>query len=213
MLSKFSLKAKMLLAFSSVSIIFVVVGDSGWSANRSVVHTYSFVTDRNLPNIQALASMRYRMQEVNRNLLRASLLNTPEEAQKYNDNGEENRARFNEVVKKYMEVPFVPDEDALFTKTSQAWDNYLVKLRSTRQFTGQPENREQLLKLLDHEVSPARTALVEALDGLRNFHDNEVQKAKDEAISISRQAEVMIGACIVMGFLVALSIGFIFATS
>ncbi len=125
MFSRLSLKAKMLLAFVSISMLLLVVGGIGWVFNKNVVSIYTVITNQNLPNVQAIGRMRCRAQEVNRTMLRSDDgRQCYQELSKYAKDFQESLGIYADFTKKYLDVPFVPGEEALFNKVEDDWKKF-----------------------------------------------------------------------------------------
>ncbi|MEN0059018.1 MAG: methyl-accepting chemotaxis protein [Bdellovibrio sp.] len=213
MFSKLSLKAKMLLAFVGISMLLLAVGGIGWYSNKRVVAIYNVIADQNLPNVQTIGRLRYRAQEANRVMLRSTMSKTPQEVEKYVNEFKESLDRNDELTKKYLEVEFLPGEQALFDKVDAGWKKYVAVAQDILKTAGRPELEAQMNKLLEEVVPGVRREHDDSLSELLSFHEREVAKAKTVAADTSRQGEVFISIVIGIGFLLATAIGFIFANS
>lgn len=213
MFAKMSLKFKMLSAFIGLSMMLLVVGGIGWYSNRQVVGIYNVISSQNLPNVQAVGRMRYRAQEANRLMLRGSMATNPQEISRYSKDFEDTVARYDEITKKYLETPFLPGEEAIFNKIDTAWDPYVEKSREILKLSSDPAQQVRMQKVIDEEIPKLRGPHDEAMAELLNFHDTEVAKSKEEATSASARAETLIALVIGVGFLFAVSIGYIFANA
>lgn len=213
MFASFSLKTKMLSAFICLSALLLVVGGIGWYSNRQVVGIFSVISNQNLPNVQAVGRLRYRAQEANRVMLRATMSKAPEEVARYAREFEESLSRYDEFTKKYLEVPFLPGEEAYFKKTETTWVQYTEVAKQVLKLAGRPEDQAKLDHILEEEIPKVRRPHDEALSELLAFHDTRVAEAKLEAANASSRAETLIGIVISFGFIVATAIGYMFASS
>ncbi|WP_374029888.1 MCP four helix bundle domain-containing protein [Bdellovibrio bacteriovorus] len=214
MLSRFSLKAKMLLAFMGISMLLLVVGGLGFYSNSKVVAIYDRIANLNLPNVEALGRIRYRAQEANRTMLRAVMARTPEEVAHYTKQYGESLELYDSFIKKYLEVPFFnSQEEALFNKVDASWKKYVAMTNDIVKNAGKPEHNERILKLLDEELREIRREHVDGLGALLSFHEEAVKQAKIEAADTTRQGQVFVSLVIAFGFISACVVGFIFANS
>ncbi len=213
MFSKFSLKTKMVSAFVGISLLLLVVGGIGWYSNRQVVQIYDVIANQNLPNVQALGRIRYRAQEVNRTMLRSVMARNPQELEKYSNDFKESLVVYDDLTKKYLEVPFLPGEEALFSKVEDAWVKFTDKTKEVVALSGNASRQKDLDKLMDEVIPAVRKDHADRLNELLVFHEEEVKKSKATAAEISSRGEVMVVSVISIGFLVATCIGFFFASS
>jgi methyl-accepting chemotaxis protein len=213
MFANFSLKTKMLTAFICLSAMLLVVGGIGWYSNRQVVGIFSVISNQNLPNVQAVGRLRYRAQEANRVMLRSTMAKTPEEIARYAKEFEESVVRYDEFTKKYLETPFLPGEEALYKKGEAAWGGFVTVARQVIALAIKRDQEAQLEKILDEEIPKVRRPHDEAMSELLAFHDERVAAAKSDAALSSKQAETLVTIVIVLGFIGAVSVGFIFASS
>ncbi|KHD89387.1 MAG: hypothetical protein OM95_03175 [Bdellovibrio sp. ArHS] len=212
MFARFSLKAKMIWAFVGISMLLLVVGGIGWQSNRSVVGVYSIIANQNLPNVNSIGRIRYRAQELNRTILRASLAKTPQEATKWYDEFKDSVVINDTLTKKYLEVPFLPNEEALFSKVDAAWKKF-VEGGEKLMAAALKGDQASVDKILDGEIPLLRRNHDEALSDLLVFHEEAVKNAKVQAAETTARGETMVIIMIAVGFLAATSVGYIFATS
>jgi methyl-accepting chemotaxis protein len=213
MFARFSLKTKMLSAFVCLSALLMVVGGIGWYSNRQVVGVYSVISNQNLPNVQAVGRLRYRAQEANRVMLRSTIAKTPEEAARYAKEFEESVARYEEFTKKYLETPFLEGEEPLYKKSEAAWGKFVEVAREVVKLATLGGKEAQIDKFLDEEIPKVRRPHDDSLSDLLNFHDEKVAHAKVEAADSTKRAENLIAIVIGFGFLLAMAIGYLFASS
>ncbi len=213
MFAKLSLKMKMITAFVGISMLLLVVGGIGWYSNRNVVGIYNVIANQNLPNVQTLGRVRYRAQEVNRTMLRATMAKTPDELEKYKNDYKESIAIYADFTKKYLEVPFLPGEEALFNNVEAAWKSYIAETQEVMKIVGEQGTEDKVKKMLDEGVTTARRAHVNSLDTLLTFHEDEVKKSKALAAETSSRGETFVGLTIAAGFIFSSLIGFLFANS
>lgn len=212
MLARLSLKAKMLLAFMGISMLLLVVGGIGWVSNKNVVTIYSSITNQNLPNIMSIGRLRYRAQEVNRVLLRASMTTTPQEFEKYNGLFKESLAIYSDFTKKYLEVPFFPGEEALFNATEADWKKFVDIAQQAMDLQAKHEDAA-VDKMLEHVIPDVRRAHDDSLNKLLKFHEEQVKASTVKAAQTSHEGEVFVTIVIALGFISAAVVGFFFATS
>lgn len=213
MFAKMSLKFKMLSAFMGLSMMLLIVGGIGWYSNRQVVSIYTVISNQNLPNVQAVGRLRYRAQEANRLMLRGSMSNSPEDIARYSKDFEDSVVRFDEFTKKYLETPFLPGEENIFKKIDLSWRPFVEKAREVMKLSSQPDQQGRMQKMIDEEIPKTRVPLDDAMSELLAFHDAEVGKAKLQASQASSRAETFIAIIISAGFLLAVSIGYMFANA
>ncbi|WP_373999187.1 methyl-accepting chemotaxis protein [Bdellovibrio bacteriovorus] len=212
MFARFSLKAKMILAFVGISMLLLLVGGIGWQSNRTVVGVYSVIANQNLPNVNSIGRIRYRAQELNRTILRASLAKTPQEVSKWHEEFKESIVRNDELTKKYLEVPFLPNEEVIFAKVDAGWKKF-VEGGEKLMDAALKGDQASVDRILDGEIPQLRRNHDDALSELLVFHEEAVKQAKIKAAEATSRGETFVIIIIAVGFLAATSVGYIFATS
>lgn len=213
MFKKASLRLKMISAFVGISLLLLVVGGISWVSNHSVVSIYNVIATQNTPNIQNVGRMRYRAQEVNRLVLKTGLARSPEEIAGYKKDYEASLKMYEDFTKKYLEIPFQPGEEILFKNTEEEWRNFVKVTSRGLELASQTEQREEFQKFLYNDLPKARTALVEDMDALLKYQDEQVATAQKKASEINERAEIFMALVIAIGFLLSGATGFFFATT
>lgn len=203
----------MLLAFVGISMLLLVVGGIGWFSNRQVVAIYDVIATQNMANVQSVGRMRFRAQEANRTLLRAVMSKNQTEVERFRNQFSESVTIYDDFTKKYLEVPFLPNEEPLFNSMEEAWKKYVVAANELLKMTGNPETQALQEKTLDEVISPIRRDHTEKMGSLLDFHDKSVRAGQESAAASTRQGELLISLVIGLGFILATAIGFMFATS
>jgi len=211
MFAKLSLKAKMVSAFVGISLLLLLVGGIGWWSNKQVMAVYDSIANRNLPNVQSLGRIRYRAQEVNRTMLRAAMAKTADDIAHYQKEYGDSMGIYDDYVKQYLSVDFFPGEEALYKRVDDAWKKYTGFTDDIMKRMGKADQEAYIQKILDHDIREARREHVDALGKLLDFHEAEVKKSKALAAEISHRGEVLVSTVIVIGFVLACVIGFLFA--
>jgi methyl-accepting chemotaxis protein len=213
MFANLSLKAKMLMSFIGISLLLLVVGGIGWYSNKQVVAIYNVIATQNMSNVQAIGRMRYRAIDLNRTLLRATIADNKEGVTKYTGEFNESLDKYAELTKKYLEVPFFPGEEVLFTAVETAWKKNVAKSQEALSKAGMADQKAFVEKIRDEELPSLRRDHDNKLSDLLKFQDDKVLESQKAASDASRQGEIFILLVISGGFLAATGIGYIFATS
>lgn len=213
MFKKASLRLKMLSAFIGISMLLLVVGGISWVSNRSVVSIYNGIATQNMSNIQNVGRMRYRVQEANRLVLRSGLAKTAEEVEPYKKDFQESLNVFDSYTKKYLEVPFLPGEEQIFNQMDTSWKNFVKVAKETLDLNGDPNRKADYEKNLFHTLPEARAEVVSKMDALLKFQDEAVKAAQAEAKEVTQRGEMIVSGVILIGFILASVIGFLFATT
>ncbi|XGC81774.1 methyl-accepting chemotaxis protein [Bdellovibrio bacteriovorus] len=213
MFSKLSLKTKTISAFTAVSLLLMTVGFVSWYFNKQTSQKFMTIAKTNLPNIASVGGLRFRSQEVNRLFLRAVLASDASVYQENKELFEKGLEEYEVAVKKYLEVEFFPGEEELFNHSEDAWHKYVKAVQEIMVVGAKTENKSQVEKLLSEMQTPLRKAHTESLGALMKFHQDAADKATIEAEAISNRGELIIITIIVIGFLSAICLGFLFATS
>lgn len=213
MFSKLSLKTKTLLAFFSISVLMMAVGGVSYYFNHESTDKYTVISKTNLPNVLAMGGLRFRSQEVNRVLIRAVFSDNEKDYAMFKEEYKKGLEGYEEAVKKYEEIEFVPGEGELFNSSEDHWHQYVKTSSEIIELAGKPETKQKAAAMLTEVLTPFRKNHAESLSTLMKFHQDLAQKATAEAEDISKLGETIIVSIIAIGLLCALALGFFFATS
>ncbi len=124
MLSRFSLKSKLLLSFSFVSVVLFLVGALNYFSLHKVVKDYKHVAEINLPNSIYASELYHHIMEMKQ---ASSLIGmpglSPENKLKLNEEYRDSKKKFKEVRAIYEGIPFAEGEDVLWASFESSYEN------------------------------------------------------------------------------------------
>lgn len=210
-----SFKTKLLgLCFFLSAVSGVIAGISYHGLNR-VENSYSQVTEGVMPNLNLLNDMflEYRSVRINLRSLGLPGLNK-EESANYIEHVNKAIASYEELDKKYNDIPFKPGEKELYDKVHSAWLHFKeVGVKGLEYY--RENSQESLAKLnliFHHDCPEAAKNFTDAIVAIKEFHAANGKNFKADAVKASSNALLMIILTSLIGILFGLSTGFIFAT-
>lgn len=218
MFKSFSLKAKMLAAFISISLVLVIVGGVGFYFLEDVSGKTNHLVTYNLPNLTLIAKLRFIATDAVRNMIRSGMATTPEALKVNLGHLHKNLELYKEIDKAYNEIPFVEGEQALYDTQNQDWKTLtetlgqMISLLENRT----PENKiENTAKFdeLDKVMLKNRQAHYDGLTALTVFQENETKKWVTWAEESASRAHTLSLVFVSGGVLFALLIGYFFSNS
>lgn len=176
MFKKLSLKIKLLLSFSVVSLTLVAVGLANYVSLNKVVEDYKHISDVNLTNSIHLSDMyRYAMAlKYSASVVGAA--NIPEnEKQRVIKEYNSSLENFNEAIAEYKEVPFVEGEQELFEAFEKSFKAFetststMMKLGST----GNPADLQKYSELVFTDLKKTNADFTQKYEALYNFQNKD----------------------------------------
>jgi methyl-accepting chemotaxis protein len=218
MLKRLSLKAKMILAFGSVSILLAAVGLTAYRSIRDIVATYDHVVTINFSNYTVMSEMKAITRKIALDLstpvvgsfdaakAEASLKEVDEQVAKYE--------AFND---RYKAIPFVDGEQAVYDVVETAWRDSAklvaeakTQLEAMRRKGGEDP---RYAALLTEQLLPATVRYRTAINGLMQFQENETKKWSAQAQSIAGVGVTIVSTLALGALIGALILSFMFANA
>lgn len=219
MFSNMKLKSKMLLAFASCAVLLMIVGGIAYRSLKEVAEKYEHVAKNNLGNAIALGYMNLFSTAISSDL-RAYALKynggnlTEDEAKTFRKTFDNDINAYEDANKAYLSIEFAEGEDALYKPMDAAWKR---QLELAKQVISYIDNNDQknpkFLELLNGEYVKADAETTKFLTTLTKFQVSEGKKWSELAESAATFANVMLLSLVIGGVLLAVAIGFLFATS
>jgi len=204
-----TLKARLILICSLLSLALIIVGITGNITLRSVASDYNHVAKINLPNADLLQGMSVATGNVIRQVVRMGYSDLKDEEIKHlSEKFDEYSKRYAEADKKYQDVPFVEGEAELYDKVSKGWEETLktgregMKLRISGDMAA-------FRKLLDNEFRTSYNAHGKALETLIQFQNDEAHKWSEKAEKTKSLAQTLLATISIVGLLLGAIVGFL----
>lgn len=214
MFSNWSLKSKLVSSFSLIAIFVALVGTISFFSMKEVSYYYGHIADINLPNSEALGKISLSQKNVV--IAVSTLLGTHATV----DDFQKNQKFFNKSIenfalaaKDYENIPFVPGEEEKWKQVQAAWKSFeeMSKQLIDLSGSGAKIDEETRDKLAATEYAQ-RVSLVEnEINALIIFQQREAKKWKQSAIDAATLSNNLVIAVVIIGFLLAFSIGLLLA--
>ena len=215
MFKKSSLKKKLLMAFSLVSVFVLIVAGIGYGAMKKVQEEYSYISDIIMDNVKNVGELNDSGHEANRAVLRAYISyesNDFDGVNKYLDLYKSEVTRINESNKRYRSTPFSPGEESLYEK---AWKDWVLYEKAADQYFDylKKGNGESAKTILDNDIRPHSNAFRTSFDELITFQDVLSKAKKEKATEVFETASLFSLIFSAAGLVVALLTGILFSNS
>jgi len=214
MFKKFSMRFKLLAAFFLLSTLLIISGSIGLKTLDLVASKYNILATNSLPNTLLVGRMRHLMQDLHRSMQEAVMAaDRPhfEEARKAFQSSVDS---YDNLTKKYLAVPFLPGEDAVYQVSVNDWKAYSAL---TLQIFNRIEARDIKTADFQDQVDKQLPSLFKNLDAhledVLKFHENYSASIVEEAHSNERFAFTLMILVVAFGFFISMSIGALLAQS
>jgi methyl-accepting chemotaxis protein len=215
MFSTWSLKAKLIGAFTFCAVILAFVGGLSYFRLTEVVEKYHHVTKINMANTNTIWKINDGARRLN--ILIGRLTNSHLSAEELRSE----EAYLAESVKlmederrTYLEIPFVEGEEALFAAMD---DNMKKIIEFSRRVLDMSRTTDpEALKRRDdfaQTYGAVRGPWRDALDRLQNFQDKEAARWSSDAEHSARNATIMVLSLVAVGVVASFLLGLFISTS
>lgn len=199
----------MLLAF-----FLVTVGTIGVIAIVQVSDRYTHVAKINLPNSQTLNKMQIEALEISRSYLRMALPNTSkEEIAKRTKTILTSIEEYEKNDQIYDAIPFVAGEQELHEVLVKDWQSFIGEVKKTLTLLDDPKNKLAYQKAVETNLSDLRAAHGKAMKAIVDFQKLESDKWVQEAEETANRFRLLSIACVILGTLIAMILGYFSAKS
>ncbi len=204
-----TLKGRLILICTLLSLALIVVGTTGYTTLQTVAESYSHVAEINLPNANLLQEMSGATGNVIRQVIRMGYSDINEEEIKtLLEKFEAHNKLYTEADKKYQSVPFVEGESALYDQVSKTWD---LTLKSGREAMKArvAGNLAEFKKILDGDFRNDYNAHGKALEALNQFQSDQARSWSNKARSTKDLAQKLLAGISMVGLILGVLVGYL----
>ncbi len=220
MFSAWSLKSKVMLAFTGISLGLLAVGATGTITIARVAGQYRTIPAQDVPNIVLVADMRSKAWELRvfANRLRASIAHqTPEAAAEQKEiehQMDEAVVSYSKMAKAYDEIPSRPDEEKQFDITQKEWADVLKDLKDLRLIAAAEQpNISEFDKVFTKHYRASANDHIQSLADLALAHKKGAEQAAMTAEQNATFGNWLSAVVVIVGFTSAIVTGFVFSSS
>lgn len=215
MLKGFGIKAKILIAFLSLSTLSLLIGGVSYYFSSNVIEIYRKITDNNLPNYEQFIYMTTAQVQV---VVPVAGLygshTTKEEAIQAKEDIDKAVVNFEKASKVYESYPFAEGEEKAWESFKKdVWGPFLnaayqmAKLSESQD----PEDQKKRDHIWENEFMSLRKKRIEAFNNLIKYQLNDSRKNQDIALNLNKQMNTTIFSVVILGFLISVFGGLFFA--
>ncbi|RZA06884.1 MAG: hypothetical protein EOP11_09150, partial [Proteobacteria bacterium] len=211
-----SLKTKLIASFLCVASLLAVVAGVNFYYTKSVDREYSDVTDRILPNVGVITTMRLAGLRISRLMPQVGMaLGDGRVNEKAEADFKSLKEDYLEAKTTYLKTEWFAGEEAAFKEVDEAITNVLPhaeKLISIGR-TGDRANAPAFLKYYESDFLPAYAKVQAAFDKLITFQDKIADENSQQAKDVGHTAVLVSSVLAVIGVLLAIGLGLFISAS
>jgi methyl-accepting chemotaxis protein len=213
--NRMSFKAKLLALCISLNLVSIAMGVVAYNGLHKVGVLYQDVTGRVMNNLDYTNQMNAAFKEVRVNLRSLGLPGlTAEQNADYVRKVEASVAEYDNVAKKYSEIPFVPGEKEVYEELSKNWLTFrAIGLRVLElNKSNLASDKEKMMHVFLVDCPSEAKKFEKAFATFKAFHVNNAKESDTAAGSASSQATFTLFAFILLGTVGGLFLGFLVST-
>lgn len=210
MLSNVHLKYRIIFGFVIISLLSLISGGISYIYLQKVVVDYDHMASTNLGNLDALSDMKDNglMVRTKLNYL-VGIAKEPEDKQKTIDLIKKYQATYEAQVKKYLEIPFLEGEEAVYKKVEAAWVDYKAAVAELIEIHKREGDSEKMNIVFKTKFVPAAEAFAKNMDELMNFQMNDARKWTVLSHEMAALATKLSIALMILCFVLSVVLGII----
>lgn len=214
-----SLRFKLYALSGFLIFLSLLIGVVGYVSEKLIVDEYSYVAERNLPNIKNVGLMisRYRLVRALATQLAVEGV-TKEEAKETIENYREQWKNFEEAHKAYLAIPSAPGEDELYQEFKKAYQDVKELLDKVVSLYEEGEkagsiNQAAMGAVIFKEVKSAGDKVRDTGNALLKLHTDRADLRVENAAQITLKSTIVLLAVIVVGALAGIIFAIFFSNS
>ncbi len=216
MLRSFSFKAKLLLLCSFMAFVSIVISVIAYSGLRNVDESNQRIVDRAFPETNRINSMMIHFNKVRVELRTLGLPGLSKaDAEKSIQLATDEIAAFEENVREYKSIPFLPGQEEVFNTLYKEWTHfkYIGNRIVTLYRSGKPQDISDMNAIFFKDCPEAAAEFKTAIESALKFHRDNLDSVSVESKSIQSKANTLIIFVSLIGILFSLVVAYIFAVA
>lgn len=212
-----SLRFKLYALSGFLIFLSILIGVVGYVSETKIINEYSYVAERNLPNIKSIGLMisRYRLVRSLATELAIEGI-TKEEGEATVEAYKKGWTAFDEAYKAYMSVEFAPGEDEVHEKFKAAFEDVKKSLDNVvalyeKGIKEGSVDQKAMAAILIKEVKEKGNKVRDTGNELLKFHTDRADLRVEAATKIAHTSTILIVATIVVGSLLGTVFAFTFS--
>lgn len=207
-----TLKGRLILICSLLSLALIIVGVTGNLALKEVSDDYQHIVEINLPNASLLQEMSSATGNALRQIIRMGFSDiSTEEIKSLHEKFEDATKKYTEYDKKYQEVPFVEGEAALYDQVAKTWD-LTQKAARTAMKSREDGHMDEFRKVADGDFRAAYNAHGKALEALIKFQNDQAHTWSEKAQSTRDLAQRLLIIISLIGLVLGALVGYVISS-
>jgi len=198
-----------------MAFISIVISAIAYTGLHNVDESNRRIVDRAFPETNNINSMMIHFNKVRVELRTLGLPGLSKvEAEKSIQQAGVEIAAFEENIKEYQRVPFIPGQKEVFDNLMKEWAAFRIigSKVITLYKSGTQEDIAKMEAIFFKDCPEAAHTFTIAIEAALKFHSEHLTLVDQESKSIQQKANVMIIAISIAGILLSLTVGYFFAT-
>ena len=214
-----SLRFKLYALSAFLILLSMLIGFIGYTAETKIVKEYSYIAERNLPNIKNVGLMISRYRLIRSITTELGILDLPkEEGMRILDEYKEQWKSFEEAHQAYLAVHFAPGEEEIYKEFKKAFEDLKVSLDKAVQVYADGIKTDtvdysKFSEIIVKEVTIKGNQVAETGNALLKFHTDHADSRVANAQSIAKIADITLIVAILIGAALGIIFSVIFSNS
>lgn len=207
-----TLKGRLILICSLLSLALIIVGVTGNITLKEVSDDYQHIVEINLPNASLLQGMSTNTGNALRQVIRMGYADLNDEEIKHLTQKFDDAVKvYSENDKKYQDVPFVEGEGALYDQVAKGWEATLKSARAAMK-ARQEGNHAEFRKISDGDFRTNYNAHGKALETLIKFQNDQAHNWSEKAQNTRNFAQRLLMLISLIGLLIGAIVGYLISS-
>ena len=216
MFKSFGIKARLMMSFVSISMLLLLVGAISYFAFTKMSQNYGHITSINMPRMLQASAMRAAQKDIVIAVMPLlERVEGKEELAERTSMFEAGIKHFDDIAKQYTALPFAPGGEVLFNELKSTWTPFVELSGKLLHLSASQDKADLALrdKLGKTELAVLRKNFVQSISKLIEFQEAEAKKWQASAESVNESATWALAISMIVGFILALTIGFVLSQS
>ncbi len=210
---RLSLKTKLLGLCVLLSTVSILVGITSFIGTSKVSESYGKVSDVALPKLKHLNNMFLYFRDLRINVRTLGLPNLEaHEAEQYVKNAQELISLYEKETKFYLESPFIPGEEALYSALNDEWTQFKA-MGGTLLNAYTSGETETVRKIILDDCPKSAARFTEGMNKLKEFQNQKSVQFVASAKDITSRMNIIIISIIAAGALLGAAVGILISNN
>lgn len=190
-----ALKTKFFILIGAFFSFFILLGLVGYFSELRIANSYSRIEKESLPNTNHILESLSHLVEARVYFLEMILPGqTSDEIKQFESTIDDHWKEFDEHIKAYEAVPFIPGEEELFNKVKESSIKIRTTINNGREYfkkNGEAKNFREEITKIDDEIVSVGNDFRKSLQTLLEFHYKHAKEFGEDAHQAKKYANMI----------------------